>query len=130
MSIKMSRTKVRDIVFLSDLKCENVSLSATVCSPEGFGEIGVKRNKTDSGGVNVDILADHTLMVAVGLVNGVPVAAVVKCFNAEGFEHAAGESEGGEVIVAAAVQSGGNIEQKRVAVGEFTVQIAVNDKAE
>ena len=126
----MSRTKVRDIAFLSDLKCENVSLSATVGIPERIREIRCHGNEADGCGVNVDILTDHALMVAVGLVNGVPVAVVVKSLDTEGLEHAAGESEGGEVIVAATVERCGNVEHVGVAVGEFAVKVAVDYETE
>ena len=115
---------------LSDFECENMCLGAAVGVPEGIRKIGCNGDETNGGGVNVDIFADHTLVVAVGLVNGVPVAVVVKCFNAEGLEHAAGESEGGEVIVAATVERCGNVEHVGVTVGELAVKVAVDYETE
>ena len=98
--------------------------------PHRCGIVSMHGNETDGGGVNVDIFAYHTLMVAVGFVNRLPFAVIVKCFDSEGFEHTAREAEGGVIIVGAAEKRCRDVEHQGVALGVFAVKVAVNDKAE
>ena len=116
--------------FLSYFKCEEMSLSTSVGCPERLREVGSDRNETNCGGLNVDVLTDHTLVVGIGLVSDLPVSVVIKVFDLEGLDHALGETEGCVVVIETAEENVGNSENVRVTLGVFAVKVAVYDKTE
>ena len=105
-------------------------LRASVGRPHGCGEVGLERDQTDRGGVAGDVCADETLIVRIGLVNGLPRAVVLPRFDAERLQHAFREAHARIIVVETAEERDRDIQKVGIALDVFAVEVAVDDETE